>query len=118
PVQTPRHPIPRPPPYTALFRSSTNYDLTYAGANLAISKRPVTVTADAKSKVYGDADPTLTYQVTSGSLVNSDTFGGSLTRAAGEAVDSYACQQGTLALCTNYDLTFVGANLAISKRPV
>jgi hypothetical protein len=54
------------------------------GANLSITTRGITVTADAKTKTYGDADPSLTYQVTTGSLVNSDTFSGSLTRLAGE----------------------------------
>jgi len=38
--------------------------------------RPITVTADAKSKTYGDADPALTYQITSGSLVTGDSFNG------------------------------------------
>ena len=41
---------------------------------LTIEKRPVTITADLKTKVYGDADPSLTYQITSGTLVGSDAF--------------------------------------------
>ncbi len=46
--------------------------------------------ADAKTKVYGDADPALTYQVSG--LKNGDTAGavlngGSLSRVAGENVD-------------------------------
>ena len=48
------------------------------------------MTADAKTKVYGDADPTLTYQVTSVSLVTGDSFSGALTRVAGEAVGTHA----------------------------
>src|SRR5439155_199315 len=97
---------------------STNYTLTYAGADLTITKRAVTVTADAKSKTYGDADPALTYQITSGSLVTGDGFTGALSRAAGENVGSYAIQQGTLALSTNYALTYAGANLTITTRAV
>src|SRR5213076_366881 len=97
---------------------STNYALTYVGANLTIGARAVTVTADAKSKTYGDADPGLTYQITSGSLVTGDGFTGALGRAAGENVGSYAIQQGTLALSTNYTLTYVGANLTIGARAV
>src|SRR6184192_113430 len=97
---------------------STNYALTYAGADLTIDARAVRVTADAKSKTYGDADPGLTYQITSGSLVTGDGFTGALGRAAGENVGSYAIQQGTLALSTNYTLTYVGADLTISKRAV
>ena len=41
---------------------------------LTINQRPITVTADAKSKTYGDSDPALTYKVTSGNLVGSDAF--------------------------------------------
>ncbi len=44
-----------------------------------------------KTKVYGTSDPALTYQVTSGSLINGDTLTGSLTRAAGENAGSYVC---------------------------
>jgi hypothetical protein len=58
------------------------------------------VTADAKTKVYGNGDPGLTYQITSGSLVAGDNFSGGLTRIAGENVGTYAIQQGTLALTT------------------
>ena len=45
-----------------------------------ITARAVTVKADAKTKVFGHADPTLTYKVTTGSLVAGDSFSGSLTR--------------------------------------
>ncbi len=96
----------------------TNYDLTYVGANLTISERAITVTADPKSKIYGNADPALTYQVTSGSLAFSDAFTGALTREAGENVSTRAITQGTLALGTNYDLTYVGANLTITERAI
>src|SRR5439155_17572870 len=93
---------------------SSNYTLTYLGANLTIAARAITVTADAKSKTHGDADPALTYQITSGSLVTGDSFAGGLTRVAGENVGSYAITQGTLAL-SNYTLSYVGANLTIGK---
>src|SRR5207245_5339733 len=97
---------------------SSNYALTYAGASLTVTARPITVTADAKTKVYGNGDPGLTYQITSGSLAFSDTFAGSLTRIASENVGSDAIQQGTLTLSANYTLTYVAANLTISARPI
>ncbi len=96
-----------------------NYNLTYVGANFAITSRPVTVTADAgQTKGFGNADPTFTYSITSGSLAFSDAFSGALSRAAGENVGTYAINQGTLALNGNYTLTYVGANFAITVRPV
>jgi hypothetical protein len=95
-----------------------DYNLTYVGADLTITQRPVTVTADAQSKAYGEVDPILTYQVTSGSLVAGDVFTGTLSRAAGEALGTYPILQGTLALSDDYDLTYVGADLTITQRPV
>ena len=92
--------------------AGSNYALTFVGANLTISARPVTVTADAKSKTYGDADPALTY---TGALHGTDSFTGSLARVAGENVGTYAINQGTLSAGSNYALTFVGANLTITK---
>ena len=71
--------------------AGSNYALTFVGANLTINARPVTVTADAKSKTYGDDDPALTY---TGALHGSDSFTGTLTREAGENVGSYAITQG------------------------
>ena len=97
---------------------SSNYTLSFSGANFEITPRAVGVTADAKTKIYGDADPELTYQVTSGSLVAGDSFSGALARAAGEDVGNYAITQGTLALSSNYTLSFSGANFEITPRAV
>ncbi|MDP3486438.1 MAG: MBG domain-containing protein, partial [Bacillota bacterium] len=91
---------------------------TFTGADFTITTRPVKVTADAKSKVYGDSDPALTYQVTSGTLAAGDSFTGSLSRVAGNDVGTYAIGQGTLALNSNYSLSYVGADLTITTRPV
>ena len=68
------------------FTAGSNYTLTYVGTNLTITKRPIAVTADPQTKVYGNADPALTYKTTSGSLVSGDAYSGSLTRAGGETV--------------------------------
>ena len=98
--------------------AGANYALTYVSANLTITPKPITVTADAKSKVYGSADPALTYQVTSGALVGTDSFSGTLSRSTGENVGTYPILQGTLTAGTNYTLTYVGANLTITPAPL
>ena len=95
--------------------ASSNYSLAFVPAQLTITPRPITVTADPKSQVYGSSDPALTYQITGGSLVNGDTLGGSLSRAAGEDVGAYAIQPGSLTAGTNYNLAFVSANLTITQ---
>jgi phospholipase C len=92
-----------------------NYTVNGTAATTAdITARPITVTADAKAKVYGASDPALTYQITSGTLAGGDTFGGALTREPGEDVGSYAIGQGTLTAGANYELTYVGAGLTIA----
>ncbi|MFW3013756.1 MBG domain-containing protein [Pseudomonas aeruginosa] len=102
-----------------LALNSGNYDLSYQGNNLTITKALLNVIADAKTKVYGDADPALTYQVSG--LKNGDTAGavlngGGLVRVSGENVGNYAIQQGGLGLVSgNYDLAYQGNNLTITK---
>ena len=84
-----------------------NDSSTTTAADLTIGKRPIAIAADATSKTYGDPDPPLTYEITTGSLVNGDTFSGSLTRDEGESVGAYPILQGTLTAGDNYSLTHV-----------
>jgi len=99
-----------------LALNTTNYNLNFTGSNLTIGKKIINVTADTKSKTYGDTDPALTY--TADALANSDTFSGTLTRAAGEASGIYAISQGSLALSNNYTLNYTGSNLTIGKKVI
>uniref|UniRef100_UPI0025D1309E beta strand repeat-containing protein n=1 Tax=uncultured Pedobacter sp. TaxID=246139 RepID=UPI0025D1309E len=96
---------------------SSNYSLTYVGADLTIGAKTITVMAAAKSKTYGDADPALTYTFAP-ALITGDSFSGSLTRTPGENVGTYAINQGTLALNSNYSLTYVGADLTIGAKTI
>jgi gliding motility-associated-like protein len=91
-----------------------NYIISYTAGDIIIGTKAIAVTAAAKNKTYGDADPALTY--TNTPLVGAETFTGSLTRVAGENVGTYAIKQGTLALSSNYTLTYTGANLAIGTK--
>ncbi|MGJ1286463.1 MBG domain-containing protein [Sphingobacterium spiritivorum] len=98
--------------------AASNYTITYVGANLTITKANLTVTADAKTKVYGTTDPALTYKVTG--LVNNDAatvVTGTLKRATGENVGTYAISNNDLA-ASNYTITYVGANLTITKATI
>jgi hypothetical protein len=93
-----------------------NYTIVYTGANLKIIPASLTVTAAAKSKVYGAADLPLTYVATG--FVNGDTSSimtGSLSRASGQNVGNYVITPGTLSAGPNYTINFVSANFAITK---
>ena len=96
--------------------ASDKYAISFTGATLTVTEREIKVTANAVTKVYGDADPALTYKFEG--LIGSDALTGTLTRAAGENVGSYAITQGTLAAGSNYTISFTGAELAITAKTV
>ena len=98
--------------------ASTNYALSYVGANLTVTAAPLTVTANAQTMGYGSSVPALTYNETG--LVNGDTLSGLLATAATTTsnVGNYAITQGTLAASTNYALSYVGANLTVTAAPL
>ena len=70
-----------------------------------ISPLAINVIPIAASKNYGSDDPTLTYAFVP-ALKGTDAFTGTLSRAVGEDVGTYAITIGTLALSSNYTLTF------------
>jgi hypothetical protein len=92
--------------------TSSNYAINYVGGTLTITPEPVTIVANNQFKFIGNPDPQLTYAVTSGTLYGPNPLSGSLTRAAGEEVGSYAITQGSLS-SPNYNITFVGSTLVI-----
>jgi hypothetical protein len=103
---------------TAVYSGDANYSGSTSSGSVSVTvgQRPITVTADAKNKVSGNPDPPLTSQITSGSLVGSDSLSGALTRLPGESVGVYAIGRGSLTAGANYNLTFVSANLTITAR--
>ena len=110
------------PSYTNAGESMVYYQVTKANYNsvrdsatVTISQKALTITADAKTKVYGTEDPELTYQVDG--LIEGENLTGALTRAEGEEVGKYAITQGTLAASDNYSVTFIGDTLTITALP-
>ena len=97
-----------------------NYALNYASADLTVTQRALTVTADAKSRAYGDVNPALTYQVGGSGLVNGDTLSGALATSATTAsnVGTYGIGQGSLAASGNYALNYTSANLTVTPRAI
>ena len=93
-----------------------NYNVTYVPADLTITKATATVTANAKTKVYGETDPTFTATVTG--LKNNDNESVivySLSRATGENVGTYAITPAGDAEQGNYNVVFVADDLTITK---
>ena len=105
---------------SAVSVSGQAYRLIDAPGTLTVTPRAITVTADATSRAYGDANPTLTYQVGGSGLVNGDTLSGALATSATSAsnIGVYGITQGTLA-SPNYTVSsFAGANLTVTARAI
>jgi hypothetical protein len=82
--------------------------------DFTVNPRAITVTADAKTKVFGATEPTLTYSITTGSLLLGDELTGALSRAAGSNAGTYQIQRGTLSNA-KYDINFTSADLVITR---
>lgn len=98
--------------------AGNNYIITYTAGKLVITPATLTITADAQTKVYGTADPALTFVPTG--WKNGDgtsVITGGLSRVAGENVGNYAIQQGSLAAGNNYTISYVGNQFTITKAP-
>ncbi|WP_286443032.1 MULTISPECIES: MBG domain-containing protein [unclassified Myroides] len=95
--------------------NSTNYTIAFTGDMFTITPAELKITYTDQTKVYGEADPALNYQVEG--LANGDTnavITGALTRQSGENVGVYTYQQGTIATTTNYELQFELGSLTIT----
>lgn len=82
---------------------------------LSIAQKPVTITADDQTMVYGDKDPALTGGNTETAYGESLDY--SFTREAGERVGSYAINPVVdPAAYPNYKITIVAGTLTITPR--
>ena len=104
---------------------SANYAFTtYTDGALTITKAPLTVTADAKTKIYGAANPALTATITgfknsetTAVLTGTPTLSTVATTASSVASYAITAANGTLA-SGNYSFGFVDGSLAVTKAPL
>ncbi len=105
--------------YYAVVNGKGNYFGTKSKA-FTINKAAVTVTADAKSKAYGEGDPALTWSITKGALVNGEQLTGiTISRVSGENANTYAITVSQAeGVNKNYYITFVGGTFTINAKTV
>ncbi|NLY38938.1 MAG: hypothetical protein GX044_06520, partial [Firmicutes bacterium] len=99
--------------------TASNYNISYQSGTLTIEPAPLTITADDKSKVYGDPDPAFSASYDGLKLNDTPAVVSGLTfsRASGEDVGTYAIiPHGATA--SNYDITFVNGVLTIEPAPL
>ncbi|MGN0556435.1 MAG: MBG domain-containing protein, partial [Acutalibacteraceae bacterium] len=98
-----------------------NYkDTTPACVAVKIARAAITVTADNKTKTYGDKDPAFTWRVTVGDFQPNDTLTGiRISRAEGENVGNYTLAvTHTAGTDPNYDITLVNGSLTVVQKEV
>ena len=98
-------------------------NVTFAASNgsntavVVVNRYSLSVTANAQTKVYGNAVPLLTY--TNATLVNGDSgsvFSGNLatTGTANSGVGNNTITQGNLSAGANYSISYTSANLSVT----
>ena len=90
-----------------------NYAFTYTNGKLTITQAPtITVKAEAKEMVYGDAVPQLTYTVEGGTLSGQPVLSTTATSTSNAGEYDITVAKGTI----NYPrLNLVGAKLTVKK---
>ena len=96
----------------------SNYNITYNTANFTITPKAASVTPNAASKIYGNADPALTGTL-SGFLA-ADGVTATYSRAAGETVAgspyTISATLSPAGVLGNYTITYNTANFTINLR--
>lgn len=102
-----------------------NIKVTYGKNELSIpvtvnvSKRAITITADNKEKTYGNANPQLTYQITSGNLIKGDSVDVTLSTSAKIDSDAGTYEiEVTTGTNDNYNITPVNGMLTIKPKEI
>jgi hypothetical protein len=96
--------------------ASTNYTLSYNGANLTITAAPLTVTASNATRAYGTANPSLSGSITG--AVNSDSFTAIYTTSATALSDvsSYAIVSSVVGSnLSDYNVSLHNGTLSVTQ---
>ena len=98
--------------------TNANYkDVPQLTGNVTITRFPLVVTADDKSKVFGEKDPKLTATETSGlegkEKPDDQKITYDLSREAGENVGEYPITAAGEAVQGNYNVTYATGTLTI-----
>jgi N-acetylneuraminic acid mutarotase len=101
--------------------SAANYDISYANGTLTVTRAALTVTADDKSKVYGQPNPALTATYTGFVLGEGPgSLGGTLvlsTAPPTSGAGTYPITAGGLT-SANYSISYVSGTLTVSRAPL
>ena len=107
-------------PITVSAAADANYTINYVPGILIVNKVPLTITAENKTKVYGTANPILTY--TYSGLVNGDlatiTWPTIITIALPNSLVGTYPIIPSAATDPNYTITYIEGKLTVTKAPL
>jgi hypothetical protein len=100
--------------------ANDNYALSFNPGTLSVARAQLSISANDQVKVYGDADPTLTYTLGGSGLHYSDVLTGRLSAPIGQGASAgqHVIAQGSLAANPNYVLTYQPGTLSVSRAPL
>ena len=101
-----------------LATANTNYAITLSETPVyyTITARSIKVIAQDATRAYGNNDGALLYAY-EGTLIDGDSFTGSLAREEGEDVGTYVITRGTLEI-NNYEVEFISGIYTIIPREI
>jgi len=101
--------------------NANNYTITYSTGNIIVEAAPLTITADDKSKIYGEPNPVLT--VSYSGFVNTDNADSLTSKpvASTTALTFSPVGQYPITVCCamspNYDIIYLAGTLTINQDP-
>ena len=113
-------------PYTITASGAidADYNISYVGGSLTVTKAPLTITAVNQSKVYGAALPTLTDTYTgfvngdtSASLTTQPTLATTATASSHVSGSPYSIT-ASAAVDSDYSSTYVAGSLTVTSVPL
>jgi len=104
---------------TATYAGATSFANSSDTQDVAVAKKPASVTPDTASKTYGDVEPTLSGMMTG--FLTTDGVTASYSRTAGETVAgspyTISAVLSPSEVLVNYDITNNTADFTIDRKP-
>ncbi len=97
--------------------SNSNYEIVFGEHYFEILPRQIVVEAESYVINYGESEPELSYHITSGTILDGDSFKGELFKVKGNSAGVYDIFS-TLTLGRNYDVQFKKGTLTIKSLPL
>lgn len=100
--------------------TNTNYIVTATTGTHTVQQRPISITLQDQTSVYGEEInlSQTAYTISSGNIVNDDNLNINLSTSATKSSNANNYKITAIANNSNYDITFSSANYIITKRDI